>query len=49
LYNQTALQVARFSNKAVDATNCKISIQRLVLLFDSLNSFSSGIQYILML
>jgi ATP-binding cassette subfamily B protein RaxB len=49
LYGQTARQTARYLNATADTVNTSIAVQRLNLLFGSLNSLTSGIQRILVL
>lgn len=49
LYNQEAAQTSRYLNVTADALNTSVSIQRLNLIFSSINSFISGLQRIMVL
>lgn len=49
LYGQTARQTARYLNATADTVNTSIAVQRLNLLFGSLNSVTSGVQRIVIL
>lgn len=46
LYNKGSMQTARFLNAATDTLNTSIAVQRLNLLFGSINNLSSGAQRI---
>lgn len=49
LYNQVAEHAARYANKATDTLNRGIAVQRLSLVFSSINTLIFGAQRILML
>jgi ATP-binding cassette subfamily B protein RaxB len=49
LYGQTARQTARYLNAAADTVNTSIAVQRLNLLFGSLNGVTNGVQRIVIL
>lgn len=49
LYNQTAAQTARYLNAAADTLNTSIAVQRMNLLFGSMNSLVNGSQRIAVL